>query len=354
MTAIDSTSRLATTSAASPAVSVVMAVYNGERFLHEAVESILRQTFADFELIVVDDGSTDGTARILAAIVSADPRVRVHRQSNQGPAAARNRGIDLARAPFIAFIDADDVALPARLEYQTKFLIEHQTVALVGGAVTYVDERGRGFADHQLPLSDAEIRKTLATANPFMHSAVMMRKGDFDRVGGYRPIFRLAEDLDLWLRISDRYELANVPEIIVRYRMHAKQGTARNLETQTLEAVAARISARARKASRLDPLDGVKHIDYETLLTIGATNTEITAALVLDMTWLARTMSQAGYADAARNLFNEAAVRAHSTSGSRALVAHVHRERARRLREQGRRFPALLETARAALAERAR
>jgi len=352
MTAVDSTSRLATTSFLSPAVSVVMCVYNGERFLHEAVESILNQTFADLELIVVDDGSTDSTPQILAGYVSRDFRVVVHRQANQGPAAAANRGVGLARAPLIARLDADDVALPTRLECQSRFLIEHETVAVVGGAVTFIDENGRSWADPvQFPLTDAEIHEMLTTTTPFVHSAVMLRRDAFECVGGYRPIFREAEDLDLWLRIAECYELANVPELVVRYRIHAQQTTAQTLERTALHDVAARIGARARKAGRPDPLDAVDRIDHQTVLAAGATNKEITATFIQIATWYAKTMSRAGYEDAAEKLFAEAAARARSASGSRVLVAHVHRTHARRLREQGRRFPALLETARGTLAE---
>jgi len=360
MTAVNSTSRPATISAASPAVSVVMAVYNGERFLHEAIESILNQTFTDLELIAVDDGSTDATPRILGEYASADSRVVVHRQANQGLVAALNCGVGLARAPLIARIDADDVALPTRLERQFRFLMEHETVTVVGGAVTFINDSGRSFADVQSPLTDAEIREALPETTPFALSEVMLRSEVFERVGGYRPIFRYMEDLDLWLRVAECYEkphqseiLANLPEIVVRYRIHATQLT-QNLESMALADVAARTAARARKAGRPDPLEAVTRIDYQTVLAAGATDKEIAATFVQKATWLAKTMSRAGYADAAEKIFAEAAARARSDSGSRVLVADVHRARARRLREQGRRFPALLETARAALAERAR
>jgi glycosyltransferase involved in cell wall biosynthesis len=336
----------------SPAVSVVMSAYNGERFLREAVESILRQTFSDFELIVVDDGSTDATPPILAEYAAADPRVVVHRQPNQGPAAALNCGIGFARAPLIARIDADDVALPTRLECQSRFLSEHETVAVVGGAVTFMDESGRPFANVQYPLSDADIRERFTNSNPFADPAVMLRRDAFERVGGYRPIFSASEDLDLWLRISERYKMANLPECVVRYRVHGKQLTAQSLEQVALTTLAARVSARARKAGHPDPLDGLDQIDRQAVLAIGGSDKEITAGFVQCATWYAKTMSRAGYPDAAKKLFAEAAARAKSPSGSRALVAYVHRQRARRLREQGRRFRALLESARAIGAER--
>jgi glycosyltransferase involved in cell wall biosynthesis len=337
----------------SPAVSVVMSAYNGERFLREAVESILRQTFSDFELIVVDDGSTDATPRMLAEYAAADSRVVVHRQSNQGHAAGLNCGIGLARAPLIARIDADDAALPTRLERQSRFLIEHATVAVVGGAVTFIDESGRSFADVPYPLTDAEIRETLTKMSaPFLHPAVMLRRDAFERVGGYRPVFQVAEDYDLWLRIAECYELANLPEIVLRYRIHAKQTTVQNLERGTLAMFAARTSARARKARCPDPLEKVDRIDYQILFAAGVTNNDITAAIVYNTTWWAKTLSRAGYAREGERLFAEAAARARSATGSPALVAHVHRQYAHRLREQGSRYRALFETVRAALAQR--
>jgi Glycosyl transferase family 2 len=338
---------------ASPAVSVVMSVYNGERFLREAVESVLDQSLDDLELVVVDDGSTDSTPQILDECGSSDSRVVVYRQVNQGRAVALNRGVGLARAPLIARLDADDVALSNRLENQRQFLAEHESVAVVGGAVTFVDEGGRPFADVPYPLTDPEIRKAAERRTPFSHPSVMLRKNVFGSIGGYRPIFVEAEDVDLWLRIAERYELANLPERVIQYRMHAGQATVQKLELQTLCAVAARVAARARMEGRPDPLDAVERIDFQTLIAMGATRHEIASALVYDATWLAKTMGRAGYEDATEELFAAARHRARSGSGSPELVAHVHRERAHRDVEQGHRLRAKLRRMRAVLAERA-
>jgi hypothetical protein len=331
-----------------------MSVYNGERFLREAVESVRTQTLADFELIAVDDGSTDSSPEILAKLASKDPRIVVHHQTNQGAGVARNCGFNLARARFIAILDADDVAAPTRLERQWRFLADHDAVAVVGGAVMFMDDSSRPFAHWQYPLTDAEIRRAFDSTTPLLQSAVMLRKCAFDRVGGYRALFREAEDLDLWLRIAEHYELVNLPDVVVRYRVHAEQATLRHLKLQTLCSVAARLAARERAAARPDPLSAIERIDQETLLALGATGTEITTALVHATTWLARTMGRAGYEDACEQLFREAGVKARSESGSPMLIAHVHRERARRRREQKQRVRALVETARAVRAERKR
>jgi hypothetical protein len=337
---------------APPTVSVVMSVYNGDRFLREAIESVLAQTLSDFELVVVDDGSTDSSSEILAEYAASDSRVVIERQTNQGRARALNRGFVLARGPLVARFDADDVALPNRLESQRQFLVEHETVAAVGGAVIFVDGRGREFGQWQYPLTHAEIREALRYTTPLVHPAVMVRKDAFHRTGGYRPVLPEAEDLDLWLRMAESYELANVPQLVIRYRIHAGQATAQDHELQTLCAVAARLSACRRLEGDPDPLDDADSIDYQTLVAMGATRSEITAALVKNMTWLAKTMSRADNTRASEQLFARAAAEAHSEFGSPLLVAHVHRERAGIYRERGRPVRERLERVRAVLAER--
>ncbi len=329
-----------------------MSVYNGERFLREAIESILAQTLSDLELVVIDDGSTDSTPQLLAGYAATDSRIAVHRQPNQGLAVAINNGVRLARAPLIARLDADDVALPDRLRLQCDFLAGHEVVALVGGAVTFVDDRGRSFAEWRYPQTDAEIRKAFQYTTPFVHSAVVLRKRAFELVGGYRPLFRSVLDLDLWFRIAEQYELANLPDCVVRYRIHGGQMTVQELERGALENVAARTAARARMDGRPDPLDAVDRLDYKTLIGMGATADEITSSLVHRATWLAKTTGRAGYANLAEELFALAGDRARSDSGSQELVAHAHRERARRYAEQRRRLRATLETAKAMLADR--
>jgi hypothetical protein len=278
--------------------------------------------------------------------------VVIHRQANQGRASALNRGVALARAPLVARLDADDVALPRRLERQREFLAEHESVAVVGGAVTFINGNGRPFVDWQYPLTDAEIRDELASTTPFVHPAVMLRKDALQAVGGYRPVFGDADDVDLWLRIAERYELANVPDLVIRYRVHPGQATVRNLQLQTLCSVAARVAARARAEGRPDPFESAQQIEYESLIAGGATPQEITAALVGTTTWLAKMMGKAGYARAAEELFAEARRRARSASGSAELVAKVHREHAHRYAEEGRRVRATLETARRLLIRR--
>jgi glycosyltransferase involved in cell wall biosynthesis len=227
-----------------PAVSVVMSVLDGEAHVGEAVESVLAQTFADWELVVVDDGSTDGTGAILDGYAARDPRILVVHRPNAGRPAALNEGIARARGPLIARLDADDVALPRRLELQLARLAAEPALGVVGGAVVFVTADGRPFAETRYPLDDRAIRAALGTTTPFVHSAVTMRRAAFEAAGGYRPAFVEAEDLDLWLRIPHAFGLANLADPVVRYRIHGGQATMRHLERQARAAAAARASAR--------------------------------------------------------------------------------------------------------------
>jgi hypothetical protein len=336
-----------------PAVSVVMAVHNGERFLEEAVQSVLEQTLTDLELVAIDDGSTDSTPALLAAFASRDARVVVHRHANRGRPLSLNRGVELARADLVARLDADDVCLPERLARQLAFLREHEQVAVVGGAVRVIDAAGRCFEESRYPLSDAEIRAAFAYTSPFVHSAVTFRRSAFEQAGGYRPC-NDAEDVDLWLRLAERHALANLPEPVVAYRFHADQVSVRRCELQALGVVAARFAARERAAGRPDPLDGIEAVDERWLRSRGVAPSEIATTVVKSQAWLANVIARAGGAEQAEALLAAAQARASSEGGSAGLRAVVHRARATRCYEQGRPLRARLERGRAALAERRR
>jgi glycosyltransferase involved in cell wall biosynthesis len=200
-----------------PRVSVVMAVYNEERYIGEALDSILAQHFADFEFIVVDDGSTDRTVEILKGC--NDPRLKVFRQSNSGQSLALNQGIKLAWGPYIARMDGDDVSLPDRLAKEVRFLDSHPEVGLVGTWCLKIDESSGKRRLQSLPETDAAIRRFMLRDNPFIHSSVMVRKDALDRVGLYDRSF-VWQDYDLWVRIARFYRLANIGEPLILRRKH--------------------------------------------------------------------------------------------------------------------------------------
>ena len=200
-----------------PRVSVLLPVRDGARFLREALDSVLAQTLADFELLVVDDGSTDETPEILASV--GDERLRVLRQEPAGLVAALERGIGEARAPYLARMDADDVSLPRRLERQLAALVDG--VGLVGCGVERMDETGSVLGSHMLPPDDAPLRRRLLLRNPFAHGSVVVRREALERAGGYRADYGANEDYDLWRRIARDWKLGAVPSVLYCYREHS-------------------------------------------------------------------------------------------------------------------------------------
>lgn len=240
-----------------PQVSVVIPVWNGERYLQQAIDSVLAQDFTDFELIIVDDGSTDGSGRIAQGFVG-DGRVKVLKQMNAGVVAARNLGLNAARAECVAFLDADDVAEPARLSRQLAFLRAHPEVAVVGSHIAYFSDGQGRLRTQAFPSGPANVARALEEGNPLAQPAVMLRKSAALAVGGYREAFRLgAEDYDLWLRLVEKHPLDNLPEVLTLYRIHPDSLTHRHRHEQTFAALAAACAHRRRVAGRSDPLEGL-------------------------------------------------------------------------------------------------
>jgi len=206
---------------AAPKVSVVLCVYNDERHVASSVRSILRGTFTDFEFIVIDDGSTDRTSEVLSRI--RDARLRIARRPNRGLAAGRTDGTLAARGEYVAYMDSDDLAEPKRLELQSRFLDQNPDVALVGCAVTVVDERGRPLFFQSAPTGPENIRRRIASGRfCFYGSAVMVRRDAAVDVGLFREEFRQREDSDFFLRMNERYLMDNVPRFLYRYRMNPR------------------------------------------------------------------------------------------------------------------------------------
>lgn len=263
----------------SPALSVVMSVFNGQAYLAEAVDSILSQTFHDFEFIIINDGSTDRTAAILADYIRRDARIRVISHENKGRATSLNIGIQEAQSDYIARMDADDVALPHRFQEQFEFLESHPEVGVLGGATALIDSKGRVVGTIRSPLEDSEIRAAMASYNPMRHPTVVMRKKIATSVGGYRRQFLDADDYDLFLRMGELCRIANLDGILVRYRVHREQVSLRNAEHQFICVVAASAAAKLRAAGKADPFSGLKEIDLDLLLAIGVKQDEIRAGI---------------------------------------------------------------------------
>ena len=215
-----------------PLVSVLLAAHDAERFLGAAVESVLRQTERDLELVVVDDGSTDRTPKLLAAV--SDPRLVVLRNDEQlGLAASLNKALASASARYAARLDADDVALPRRIERQLAELRRRPALALVGSSVLELDERGRPGRLHEMPVGAAATRWHAHFSSPFLHPTVLFDRELLERHGlRYDAQFAESEDYELWSRLLDVGEGDNLAEPLVLYRTHPGQATRRRRDLQ--------------------------------------------------------------------------------------------------------------------------
>jgi hypothetical protein len=237
-----------------PAVSVIMPVFNGERHLAEAIDSVLAQTFADFELLIVDDASTDGTRAVIEQYAAREPRIRARfMEVNSGAIGARNEALRLSQADLIANMDADDVSLPGRFATQVEFLHSHRDIAAVGSYVRIIDDHGVPHSTKRYPTNSALTAWALFFFNSLAHPAVMMRREALVGAGAYSETTKgtWAEDFDLFTRMSRRAGLANIPEVLLDYRQSAQNTTSRHWERQEQEA--SRIVQRAvRDFTRTD------------------------------------------------------------------------------------------------------
>lgn len=198
----------------SPSVTVLMSVYNAEDVLRDSVQSILEQTFADFEFLIVDDGSVDKTPSLLQELAKTDKRIRIISQYNTGLTIALNNGIKQARGKYIARQDADDISLPDRLERQYKVLGNNPHIALLGGNSLdfFPDGKSKEWGYHDL----ASLSKVVFKQTPFPHSTVMMRTSICREHGGYDPDFVTSQDAEFWMRIAKRYPIAMLEEVVIK------------------------------------------------------------------------------------------------------------------------------------------
>lgn len=222
-------------------VSIALPVYNGMNFIEQAVESLLNQSFRDFEIIIIDDGSNDKTPEILKSLAVSDPRIKVFRnQKQEGICNALNKAISYAQGDLIARMDADDIAHPTRLEKQVKQFWSNPNLIVLGTDVELIDEQGKVIGYRHYPQSHNEILASIQNLSPFAHPSVMFRKSAFLKVGGYRKQYQDAEDYDLWLRMCHLGEMSNLPEPLLQYRIHPRQVTTSRLRNQHRAHMAAR------------------------------------------------------------------------------------------------------------------
>jgi glycosyltransferase involved in cell wall biosynthesis len=236
-----------------PTVSVLLPVYNCRRYLDEAVSSILRQTFTDFELIAVDDGSTDDSGDILRRYAIQDTRVKLISRANAGIAVALNDAMAVAKGEFLARRDGDDISLPPRFEMQLRFLREHSDVVLLGSRVRLIDPFGVALYESSHKLTHEEIEREMLDGVGWavVHPAAMMRAAAVRAAGGYRAERVPTEDLDLFLRMSEIGKVANLPDILLEYRQHHASANHTRVEEQNRNKRAILSEAYARRGLTL-------------------------------------------------------------------------------------------------------
>lgn len=219
-----------------PSVSIIVPVFNVEPYLCQAIDSILAQTYTDFELILINDGSTDQSGEIIEVYRRRDARIVVVHKENEGVARTLNRGLSMVRGEYIRRFDADDTCLPTALQHQVRFLEAHPDIALVSTQQAYQTTRGkiawhyrtpnnRYFADQSYRLVEP---REIYDLVPIVHGTVLVRKHAIDQVGSYRPEFLTSEDQDLWFRISERYPIAILNECSYFLRIHPRSATQRH------------------------------------------------------------------------------------------------------------------------------
>ncbi len=242
---------------APPMISVVMSCYNAERWLHEAINSVLRQTFSDFEFILINDGSSDDTLTILHSYASEDSRIIVVDKKNTGLADSLNIGIQRAKGRWVARVDADDICELNRFQKQVEFVNTEPDVVFVGTGLTTIDYQGAKKNVFSYPADHLTLLQNLISSQKFPpHSSAFYRADIFRSIGGYRGRIRRAEDLDLWLRLSEVGKLACLEEPLVQIRKHPDQiSNDEGGQRQLLDSRLAIISYWIRNFGLLDPVD---------------------------------------------------------------------------------------------------
>jgi glycosyltransferase involved in cell wall biosynthesis len=232
-----------------------MPAYNAERYLHEAVASVLTQSFEDFECIIVDDGSIDHTPSYLAELSERDGRIRPIRIAHGGIVEALNAGVREARGELLARMDADDICLPNRLEKQVRYLDGHPECVAVGSTVMLVDPFNSALGEIPVKNDHEQIEADLLRGNGWaiFHPTAVIRTDVLRQIGGYRREYQWSEDIDLFLRLAEHGKLANLPEPLLRYRQHFSSVNRTKLELQRNRSERVLAEAYARRGLPVPP-----------------------------------------------------------------------------------------------------
>ncbi len=233
-------------STSSPTISVLMPAYNAEKYLATAVESILNQTYSDFEFIIIDDGSTDASGQIIQNYAKKDPRiVAVQNKQNRGICQALNKGLEIASGQYIARMDTDDWSYSHRLEQQLNFIESHPEVVICGASIEICDESLNTLNKRKYPLTDEETRKKIFRINPFAHPATFYKTELAKKVGGYNPQLRDVEDYDFYFRLGQLGQFANLPQTVLKLRTHPNSISNKKISRQAWLNLYVRLKAMA-------------------------------------------------------------------------------------------------------------
>lgn len=237
-----------------PKLTVLMAVYNGEKYLKEAINSILGQTYRDYEFVIINDGSIDGSVKIIQSY--SDERIRfIDNEKNIGLSSTLNEGIELATGEYIVRMDQDDISLPTRIEKQVAYLQKHKDVILLGTGCIEIDRAGRIVKQHRYHIEHRSLIKCFERGgSPFPHSSVIYKTEAVKQVNGYRNRLNDAEDLDLWMRLSFLGKICCLSVPLVKLRKHEESITARS-EKSIILSYGARVSYLLRKNGYPDPIE---------------------------------------------------------------------------------------------------
>lgn len=223
-------------------ISVIMPVFNEERFVGLAIKSILNQTESSFEFIIIDDGSSDKTVTMINGF--GDRRIRlIKNHQHQGLTKCLNQGLKMAKGKFISRMDADDVSLPTRLREQVNFLEKNRDYGLCGTWVNLINEKGEIIGRRKYPSESKEISKVILRYNPVVHPTLMVRREVLQTLGFYDESLDGAEDYDLVLRIGQKYKMANIPKRLLNYRIRPQAVSLSAMKRVELQAIKARLRA---------------------------------------------------------------------------------------------------------------
>jgi len=227
-----------------PLVSVIMPARNVERYIARAIESMLDQTLKDFELIIIDDCSTDNTYAMAKMYQKSDKRVRLYKNKiNMKIAGTLNKGIKLSKADLIARMDADDYSERDRLKLQHDYLKKRKNVAIVGGFMEMVDEKGNSLSIRRYPVKSEEMKKVMFRYSPFAHPTVMYRKEAIEEFGGYALDLFPCEDVDLWFKVGKKYKFGCVDKSLLKYTFYSDSSSHKKLKDVEMTTFKIRLDA---------------------------------------------------------------------------------------------------------------